>query len=92
MGDAITKRIDRAILVTADSDQIPLVRQMRGLFPQIDVTLSAPPDRADRARELGAEVTSRLPLTIGRLLAHQMPRDIYVGDVKVATMPALYRR
>lgn len=89
--DAFKDDVDRAILITADSDQIPLVRSMKRLFPNKRITLSAPPGRAHMARELGAVVDDRKPLNIGRLHAHRMPRDIYDrrGN-KVATMPALY--
>lgn len=91
MADAILGRVDRAILITADSDQVPLARQMKALFPGIQLTLSAPPGRADQARELGDVITDRKPLTIGRLLAHRLPRDVYdAAGKKVATMPALY--
>ncbi len=91
MGDAILGRLNRAILITADSDQVPLVRQMRRLFPDIKITLSAPPGRVDSARELGAVVHDRTPMTLGRLHAHRLPRDVYNSKgVRVATMPALY--
>jgi uncharacterized LabA/DUF88 family protein len=92
MGDAIQGRVDRAILVTADSDQVPLVRQMTKLFPNVAMTLAAPPGRADLARELGSVIQDRIPLTLGRLHAHRLPRDVFdAKGKKVATMPALYR-
>lgn len=92
VSDAIEGRVDRAILVTADSDQVPLVKQMNRLFPRVHLTLAAPPGRANLARELGALIPDREPLTLGRLHAHRLPRDVYDGSgVKVATMPSLYR-
>jgi uncharacterized LabA/DUF88 family protein len=91
LADAFEDQVDRAILITADSDQIPLVRTFRRLFPQRIVTLSAPPGRANMARELGDVVHERTPLTVGRLHAHRLPRDVLDADGnKVATMPALY--
>lgn len=89
--DAIKGRVDRAILITADSDQVPLVNTFKRLFPDKTVTLSAPPNRSQMARELGSVVDDRNPLTRGRLLAHRMPRDVFDADGnKVASMPALY--
>ena len=89
--DAMKGRFDRAVLITADSDQIPTVRALKSNFPRKTVTLSAPPGRADMARELGAVVTERKPLTEGRLHAHRLPRDVFdSSNRKVATMPALY--
>lgn len=90
--DAINGDVDRAILITADSDQVPLVKSLRRLFPQIRVTLSAPPGRADLARELGSVVHERKPLTLGRLHAHRLPRDVKNSKGKtIASMPALYQ-
>jgi uncharacterized LabA/DUF88 family protein len=91
LADAFCEEMDRAILITADSDQIPLVTTMRRLFPDKWITLAAPPGRAHMARELGAVVHDRKPLNVGRLHAHRMPRDIFdANGNKVATMPALY--
>jgi uncharacterized LabA/DUF88 family protein len=91
MADAIRNRVDRVILITADSDQVPLARRMIELFPEIALTLSAPPGRANQARELGEVIKDRVPLTPGRLHAHRLPRDVFdeIGR-KVATMPAMY--
>ena len=92
MADAIRQEVDRVILVTADSDQVPLAKRMLELFPNIHLTLSAPPGRANLAWELGAVILDREPLTLGRLHAHRLPRDVYDAQGrKVATMPALYR-
>ena len=44
---------DRAILVTADGDQVPLVKAVKKHFPKKTVTLAAPPARGGEARELG---------------------------------------
>lgn len=91
--DAISGDVDRAILITADSDQVPLVKSIRRLFPRIRITLSAPPGRADLARELGGVVHERKPLTLGRLHAHRLPRDVKNAKGKtVASMPALYQQ
>jgi hypothetical protein len=91
MADAVKNRVNRAILITADSDQVPLAIRMRELFPQIALTLSAPPGRANQARDLGSVIQDRVPLTLGRLHAHRLPRDVYDSEgKKVATMPALY--
>lgn len=90
--DAINGDVERAILITADSDQVPLARTMKRLFPDVQLTLSAPPGRAHLARELGDVVQDRLPLKPGRLHAHRLPRDVKDAKGKtVATMPALYR-
>lgn len=91
LADAMKNRVSRVILVTADSDQVPLARTMAEVFPEVTMTLAAPPGRADQARELGNVIRDRVPLTLGRLHAHRLPRDVHDKDgKKVATMPALY--
>lgn len=91
MADAVKKRVDRVILITADSDQVPLAKRMAELFPDIAMTLAAPPGRAHQSRELGNVIHDRTPLTLGRLHAHRLPRDVKGENGKtVATMPAIY--
>ncbi|MDP4823458.1 MAG: NYN domain-containing protein [Aestuariivirgaceae bacterium] len=91
VSDALTKAADRIVLITADSDQIPTGRFITSL-PDIKITLYAPPNRAQEARELGKLVTDRDELSIGRLLTCQMPDDIVdERGIKVASKPAIYR-
>jgi uncharacterized LabA/DUF88 family protein len=48
--DAFLDAFDRAILITADSDQIPAVRLIRETFPEKRLALMAPPGRISRSR------------------------------------------
>jgi uncharacterized LabA/DUF88 family protein len=91
LSDAMRDEYQRAVLVTADSDQVPLVREFRRSFPRKHITLAAPPARGGDSRELGREVHDRTPLSAGRIRACPLPRDVYdARGKKVATMPALY--
>lgn len=91
LGDAIQNRMNRAILITADSDQVPLAKTMKRLFPQIVLTLAAPPGRAKMARELGAEIEDRTPITLDRLHAHHLPREVRDSSGRiVAQIPSYY--
>ena len=93
LSDAMRNDYDRAILITADSDQIPLLKELRASFPEKPITLAAPPGRAKDARELGAIAADRKPLTVERLRACPLPRDVRDADGKsVASMPAAYAR
>lgn len=90
--DAVAGTMHRAVLVTADSDQIPLVKALKAGFPRIAITLAAPPERGGEARELGALVDDRTPITADRLRGCRLPRDVMdARGKKVATMPALYQ-
>ncbi len=91
LADAMQDTFRRAILVTADSDQIPTVKKLRLLFPEKWITLAAPPNRGPEARELGGEVHERSPIEPGRLRSCLLPRDVYnVYGRKVATRPSSY--
>jgi NYN domain len=91
LADAIRGNMSRIILVTADSDQIPLVKTIKECFPDIVITLAAPPGRGGEARELGGLVHERRPIDVGHLRSCLLPKDIYNSlGKKVATRPALY--
>ena len=89
--DAMQDAYDRAILITADSDQVPLLRELRRSFPDKTITLAAPPERGGEARELGACASDRTPITVERLRGCRLPRNVFDASGRmVATMPALY--
>jgi uncharacterized LabA/DUF88 family protein len=89
--DVVNDDFHRAVLVTADSDQIPLVKAIREHFPSKRITLAAPPNRGGEARELGAIVHDRTPITEGRIRSCALPRNVLNDKGRVvATRPALY--
>ena len=91
LSDALLDKFDKAFLITADSDQIPLVRKLKELCPKKTIILAAPPDRETDARELGSIVHERQPLTWGRLATCKLPRSVKnAAGAVVATMPAVY--
>ncbi|MCA3724089.1 NYN domain-containing protein [Phenylobacterium sp.] len=92
MSDVMSGNVDRVILVTADSDQIPTAKTVVD-HPNVTMTVVFPPGRKKAARDLGSIVDSknRLELTAGRLRACTLPRTVYHPDgTTAATMPALY--
>jgi len=89
--DAQRGSIERAILVTADSDQVPLVRELRDSFPALSVEIAAPPGRMGEARELCSVASGFSEISPGRLRTCLLPRT--VRDVQgrtVAVCPARY--
>lgn len=74
--DAHLGVMDRAILVTADSDQIPLVSEMTEAFPTMQVHIAAPPGRMREARELCSVATRRSEISAGRLATCLLPRNV----------------
>lgn len=90
--DAIQGVVDRVILVTADSDQIPAVTALQVHRPEIELTLAIPVGRRKQCRELSSLfITRPIELTQGRLLANPLPVDVYGPDGrKAASCPAEY--
>lgn len=88
--DALTAGLGRMILITADSDQIPTAKLIRGLENGPSLTLAFPPGRAKEARDLGNHIPDRFEISVGRMKACPLPRSVTLNGVVVATMPALY--
>jgi uncharacterized LabA/DUF88 family protein len=90
VSDALSDRFERAILITADSDQVPTAEFISSL-PNKRLTLYYPPNRASQARDLGNVVQDRRELTPGQLRTCMLPRTVHDQAGKaVAHMPALY--
>lgn len=89
--DAYQGIIDKVILITADSDQIPTLRLLKLRFPKIEITVAAPPNRKEIARELMAYGDHRVELHESRLRACLLPRNVQDSRGKVvARAPAVY--
>jgi uncharacterized LabA/DUF88 family protein len=89
--DAHVGFVDRAILVTADSDQIPLVRELRETFPTLRVEIAAPPGRLREARELCSVASRFSDISPGRLRTCLLPRNVFdQSGQRVAACPSRY--
>lgn len=82
--DCFEDRVDKVLLVTADSDQIPLVRRVRKLFPSKVVVLVAPPGRLQQARGLGEACSGITELKPKLLRQHILPEEIFKPNGKIA--------
>lgn len=91
LSDCYELGIERILLITADSDQIPGVRRIRQKFPQTIVYMIAPPKRLSNARELGEVCSGVGELTAQRLRSHPLPEEIRDGAGRlIASRPSLY--
>ncbi|RIJ27712.1 NYN domain-containing protein [Henriciella algicola] len=93
VSEAMAGAFDRAILITADSDQVPTINVIRQYASHLDLTLAAPPGRLQAARELGALFNGKDRLEIGesRLRACVLPREVKdQGGSLVAIRPVDY--
>lgn len=82
--DCFEDRVDKIMLVTADSDQIPLVSRVRRLFPDKIVVLAAPPGRLEQARALGEACSGVTELKAKLLRAHLLPEEVHKPNGKIA--------
>lgn len=91
LSDCYQKGIERILLMTADSDQVPMVKRVRETFPDTNVLMIAPPKRLAVARELGHACNGVVELTAGRIRRHQMSDELRDGRGKlIAAKPAIY--
>lgn len=92
LSDCYELNIERILLITADSDQVPLVKRVRAKFPTVNVYMIAPPKRLSVARELGKACSGFTELTAGRLRQHPLPSEIRVSGKLIASRPAIYQQ
>ncbi len=91
LSDCYERGIQRTLLFTADSDQIPAVDHIRSRFPENAIYMVAPPKRLSNARELGDACHGRTELTAGRLRAHLLPHEVRDAAGRlIAACPARY--
>jgi len=91
MSDCYERGIERVLLITADSDQVPMVRRIRDRFPETIIFMIAPPKRLNAARELGQACSGVAELTAGRLRQHALPDELRDGRGHlIAARPAIY--
>lgn len=91
VGDAHSDFFDWAILVTADSDQVPAIAHLKSLNPPKSLLLAAPPGRLQQARKLGSLADERIEISPGRLGTCLLPRNVKNDTGKtVAYGPATY--
>lgn len=91
LSDCYERGIERILLLTADSDQIPAVEHIKRRFPGVSIYMIAPPKRLSHARELGAVCHHRTELTAGRIRDHRLPLEIRDDRGRlIAACPLLY--
>lgn len=90
VADAVESKFEKALLITADSDQIPTVRYVQQTLGK-PVLLRFPPNRKSHSRDLGNYTSDRREITVGLINSCRLPRNIYdASGQHVASMPALY--
>ena len=73
---ALIDDIDRLVLITADSDQVPTIKSIKQLAPLVSITVVAPPNRENQSRELRMAADEFKEISAGRLEQCLFPRNI----------------
>lgn len=92
LGDGFEDRYDKAFLLSADSDHVPLAHRMKLSLPQKKLFLIAPPNRLSQATELNQAIGGKaFQLTAQRLRNHQLEAEYRTEKgALLAARPALY--
>lgn len=90
LSDCYRIGLDRILLITADSDQVPMVTAIKGQFSETAIFMIAPPKRLSVARELSGACHGFTELTAGRMRQHLLPMEIRQDGRLVASWPAAY--
>jgi hypothetical protein len=89
--DALTGLVDKQIVVTADTDQVPMFKQVRAVAPASELVLAVPPGRLSRAHALRAVASSYIDIHATRLGGCLLPRNVLNAAGKtIAVCPTDY--
>ncbi len=83
VADAMSRQFTRAVLLTADTDQIPTIQMIRKQCPDIELTWLAPPGRMQQAREIGDVLADRSELSEGAIGTHRLPNLVLDGEKRL---------
>lgn len=92
LGDGFEDRYDKAFLLSADSDHVPLADRMKLSLPGKRLFLIAPPNRLSQATELSQAIGGKpFQLSAQRLREHQLEHEYRNPKGKLlAARPAAY--
>ncbi len=83
MEDAMDGLFDRAILISGDSDLVPVVETVLRRWPDKRILVAVPPGRFRTSRDLCGSASQRYELRPGRLEASLLPARILDGSGRV---------
>lgn len=93
LADALNGGADKQVMITADTDHVPLLKLLRTIRPHLHLLLAAPPGRLRRANALRIHAGRTIEIQPQRLGACLLPRNVRDCEGrKVAVCPADYLR
>ena len=67
---------DRAILISADSDLVPVIQTIKKRSPKKTILVATPPNRYSTGRDLRQNAHSSVEITPGRIAKHLLPDEL----------------
>ena len=83
--DAALNLMDKCVILSNDSDLLPVIRALKKTYPQIAVKLVFPPYQASKA--LKAEVPDYMRLKERYLATNQFPDPLVAGNASIQKPP-----
>jgi len=83
LADAEDNVFDRGMLLTADSDLVPVVRMVKGRHPKKNIAVAAPPKRHSNGRNLKQVADGYFQVGTKKLEAALFPELVYDSEGKV---------
>lgn len=77
--DAIEDKFDRAIIMSADSDLIPVIKEVKSRFPNKEIFVAVLGDRYDQAHDIRNQ-TGTMRLNKGRIKSNLLPDKINLSN------------
>jgi len=89
--DAVDDVFDRAIIVSGDSDLVPVVQTIKRRYPKKNILIATPPKRFSASRDLRASAHKSKEITQGRIAKNLLPKDLQDGAGKlIVSRPERY--
>lgn len=89
--DACDGVFDRAILISGDSDLVPVVQTIRRKFPEKKILIVVPPGRYSSSRDLRRSAHHSIEITKGRIGKCLLPHELKDGAGNlIAARPVEY--
>jgi uncharacterized LabA/DUF88 family protein len=83
--DATQNRYDSAVVISADSDFVPLIQTLTELFPQKCLHFAFPFDRV--SKDLKKRASNSFTISKEAYLKHQLPDKVQLPSGKYVTIP-----
>ena len=91
LADAVDDVFDRAIIISADSDLVPVLAMLLDRYPEKRILVATPPGRFAIGRDLRQRANFEMEITKGRIAKCLLPGEICVADGEViVTRPTDY--